>query len=44
MGRIIDMALSPAHWAWGPTSGSEKKGLWDGRLKGLGSSEFLIRR
>jgi len=44
MGRIIEMALSPAHGACGPTSGTERKSLWDDRLKGLGSSEFLIRR
>ena len=37
MGRIIDMASSPAHGAWGPTSGLERKRLWDDRLKGLGS-------
>ncbi len=44
MGRIIDMALSPAHRTCGPASGTKRKSLWDDRLKGLRSSEFLIRR
>jgi hypothetical protein len=44
MGRIVDMVLSQAHEACGPTPGSERKRLCNDRLKGLKSSEFLIRR